>query len=375
MTTAAEPIPPRNKRFHVGTTILSGRGSLGHLGDVFTGLDARRIAVVADHGIERVGLLWQILGAAGSLPIAHTALVMPNPDVAAVESIVSSVRRAQCDAVLAIGGGSALGAAKAVAIRLNNPGPITAYEGVDRVPTPPVPTVAVPTTAGSGSEVSNALVLHEPGWPREIIVRGQGCEPRVAILDASVLRGLPRTPMIESAVDALSHAFEALWAKGRSMFTDALAVRAADTIIRVLPRALDERDDTHLQLLLDASSAANLACGNSGLGLVHALSSAPSIPLSHGHQNGALLLPVARFNAQHLDAEYRPLIARAADLFDRIGFAARFTEGELDHTHLAAMLAASSDHPFRSNNIRESTDDDVIAILHEAGVAKEETSQ
>lgn len=356
----------------VGTRVLSGLGSLARISAEIDALAARRLVVVADRGVAEVGLLDRVLAASGPLLVAGTILVDPNPDVAAVEQAAESVRAADADSVLAVGGGSGLCAAKAVAILLANPGPVTAYEGVGRVPRPPVPTVAVPTTAGSGSEVSNALVLHEAGRDREIVIRGPGCEPTLAVLDGTVLRDLPRRPMLYAALDALTHALEALWARQRTLYTDALAAAAADTILATLPHALDQRGDEDLQRLLDASCAANLACGNTGLGLVHALSSAPSVPLAHGYQNGALLPHVARFNAPVLDPTHRRYVAAVDELYDRVGFAGRFTSGELDDAALAAMLTASTAHPFRLNNARPSTDEQVSALLREAGAAHKE---
>ncbi|MEU1202728.1 iron-containing alcohol dehydrogenase [Streptomyces sp. NPDC005813] len=360
--------------FRSATTVVSGFGSLSGLPDHFAALGAERVAVIADRGVAEAGLLARVLGPDGRIPVRTTQLIAPNPDVAATEAAASAARRAGCDAVLAVGGGSALGAAKAVAIRITNDQPITAYEGSGRVTTRPAPTVAVPTTAGSGSEVSNALVLHEPGRDREIIVRGPGCEPAVALLDGAVLRDLPRTPMLYAALDALTHAMEALWARGGGTVTDALASAAADRILTVLPRALEDRDDDALQLLLEASCMANLACGNSGLGLVHALSAAPDIKLPHGYQNGALLPYVARFNEQVLATEHRPLVHRIAALYDSVGFAGRFDGGELTAHHGRAMVRATQDHPFRLNNRRPSTDEDLFSILHEAGIMNEERS-
>jgi alcohol dehydrogenase class IV len=358
--------------FQVGTKIVTGHGSVSRISAELSGVGARRVAVVADRGVADVGLLDRILAAAGAMHIVSTTLVDPDPDVAAAEQAAHDAITTRCDSVLAVGGGSGLCAAKAVAIRLTNPDPITAYEGTGRVRIRPAPTVAVPTTAGSGSEVSNALVLHEPGRDREIIVRGPGCEPTVAILDGAVLRDLPRTPMLYAALDALTHAMEALWTRGRSRFTDALAVAAADTLLDALPKALEDRDDETLQRLLDASSAANLACGSSGLGLVHALSSAPAVALPHGYQNGVLLPHVARFNRDVLDPAHRPYLEQIERLYDQVGFAGHFEASQIDEATLDLMLAASVGHPFRTNNARSSSDDELIAILREASMAHKE---
>jgi alcohol dehydrogenase class IV len=180
--------------------------------------------------------------------------------------------------------------------------------------------------------------------------------------------------MLYAALDALTHAMEALWVRGRSRFTDALAVAAADTILDALPRALEDRDDDLLQRLLEASTAANLACGSSGLGLVHALSSAPLVALPHGYQNGVLLPQVARFNREVLDPAHRHYIDDIDRLYDEVSFAGHFEASQLGRATLDRMLAASDGHPFRTNNARSSSDDELIAILRDTSVAPQEVS-
>jgi alcohol dehydrogenase class IV len=354
-------------QFTARTRVVSGLGSIDLLAGELARLGVERVAVVADAGVAQAGLLDQVVA---DVPgIAWTGTVEINPDAAACEDAATAARAAGCDGVLAVGGGSALGLGKAVAIRLANDGSILDFQGEGRVPLPPYPLVAVPTTAGSGSEVSNALVLHEPGRVREIIVRGAGCEPDVAVLDGRVLRDLPREPMLYAALDALSHACEALWAVRRSVLSDGLAEKAIRTIIEILPVALDARDDAALQRMLEASTAANLACGNTGLGLIHALSSAPAVRLPHGYQNGAMLLAVADFNAPVLDPEHRKLIAGLPDLFERVAWPGRFADGDLNCAAIRAMVSASTGHPFRTNNARPSTDRQLHQVLVASGPA------
>jgi alcohol dehydrogenase class IV len=352
-------------QFTARTRVVSGLGSIDLLAGELARVGVERIAVVADAGVAQAGLLDQVV--VGVPGIAWTGTAKINPDAAACEDAATAARAAGCDGVLAVGGGSALGLGKAVAIRLANDGSILDFQGEGRVPLPPYPLVAVPTTAGSGSEVSNALVLHEPGRVREIIVRGVGCEPDVAVLDGRVLRDLPREPMLYAALDALSHACEALWAVRRSVLSDGLAEKAIRTIIEVLPVALDARDDAALQRMLEASTAANLACGNTGLGLIHALSSAPAVRLPHGYQNGAMLLAVADFNAPVLDPEHRKLITGLPDLFQRVGWPGRFADGDLDRAAVHAMVSASTGHPFRANNAQPSTDRQLHQVLVASG--------
>ncbi|WP_091487198.1 iron-containing alcohol dehydrogenase [Microbacterium pygmaeum] len=266
-----------------------------------------------------------------------------------------------------------------MAIRLTNDAPIGAYEGVDRVPNRPAPTIAVPTTAGSGSEVSNALVLHEPGRSTELVVRGRGCEPRAAILDARLLRGLPENPLLFAALDALAHCLESLWAVGRTSFTTALALEAADRIIDLLPSAVagvasganrSGENDEVLQQLLEASSMANMACGNSGLGLVHALASAVDVTLAHGLQTGLLLPHVANFNAQTLAPPARALLPRVDALYTQLGFEASYAVASSDPVPAGVLVRATQGHPFRANNARPSSDEEVAEVALAAGATR-----
>jgi alcohol dehydrogenase class IV len=363
--------------FALPTKVITGLGSLASLPAEVARFGDRRIAVVADRGVADSGLLDRIIGGVSPARIAARILIEPDPDVAAAEHAAATARGARCGLVLAIGGGSALGAAKAVALRLTNDERIQDMEGREEVATAPAPTIAIPTTAGSGSEVSKVLVLHEPGRATELIVRVDGEEPRVAILDATVLRELPRTPMLYAGLDALSHCLDSLWSRRASFFSRALARQAAASIIELLPDAVNgavnganrgRGNDAVLQGLLEASCAANMACGNSGLALVHALSGCPEVHLPHGQQNGILLPHVAAFNDPASDDETRRLAAQLPGLYGRLGFQAAFPAETIAPHAGRSMIAASGGHQFRANNVRESSDQDVAALLSMAGV-------
>jgi alcohol dehydrogenase class IV len=365
--------------FSVCTKVVSGLGCLALLPAELEHLGARRLAVVADRGVAEAGLLDVVLQGVDASTIAATLLIDPDPDVAAAENAATAARAAQCDLVVAVGGGSALAVGKATAIRLTNDGRIDIYQGVNQVPAPPVPTVAVPTTAGSGSEVSKVLVLHEQGRTDELVVRADGCEPRVAILDGTVLRRLPRAPLLHAGLDALSHAMEAQWARRGSWVTAALGQAAAQAIIGVLPAVVAGADggangsgdnDESLQRLIEASCAANMACGNSGLTLVHALSTAPSVRLPHGLKNGILLPHVARFNEQVSAPATKSLAAAIGPLYAALSFRPVFPPSLTDTDAAHAMVAASSGHPFRANNLRESSDAELFGILEQAGLPR-----
>lgn len=361
---------PEGSQFAAPTRIVAYPGCVkAQLADELRALGADPVAVIADRGFAEAGMLEPLLEPLGGAPLPVCALIGEDPDLAEAERAAAAALEAGAGAVLAIGGGSALCAAKAAAIRLRNPPPLDAYAGSGRLPAPPAPVIAVPSTAGSGSEVSNVVVLHEPGRARQLVIRGRGYEPRIALLDGELLRTLPRRPLIAAALDALSHALEALWVHGATRFTDAMALAAADVIYDALPQVLEGGGDADegRQALIEASAMANLACGNSGLGLVHALTSAPDVHLPHGYQNGVLLPAVAAFNHVAARPEARGAIERLPALYERVDFGARFAAGEVDRAGVEAMVAAGLANPFRQNNRRLASEDDLRDMLAAAG--------
>ena len=197
------------KEFSARTRILAGLGVSLQAGAELGRRGPGPAALVCDAGVYEAGLVGPI-EAASEVELVLCPLIEPDPSVAAAEEAVRAAQEAGCRSVLAVGGGSAIVVGKVVAVRLRNPKRIDSYEGRDRVPERPAPCVAIPTTAGSGSEVSNALVLHDPDRAQHVVVRGLGLEPDVALLDGDLLRSLPRTPFIDASIDALSHALEAL---------------------------------------------------------------------------------------------------------------------------------------------------------------------
>jgi alcohol dehydrogenase class IV len=349
------------------TRVVTGLGSLAALPTELGALAVRRVLLVCDRGLLEAEGAEPVLT---SLPDRVATLLHPadpDPSPEAVEEATAAAAEAGCDAVVAIGGGSGLGLGKAVALRLANDRDIRALAGVDRAPRAPVPCLAIPTTAGSGSEVSNVLVLHDKREPLVTVVRGTGYEPAVAILDGRLLRTLPDGAMLDAGLDAFSHAIEALWARGGLSFTDALAAHAARVIAAQLPRALESRADDVLQILLEASAIANQACGASGLTLPHAIASATGLGVSHGRQTGVLLPHAAAFNAPELGTLAREAAATIEPLYRELDFTPTFRPGELDAVQAARMLAAGLASPLAGNNPRSVDGTAVRAILAAAG--------
>lgn len=361
-------IPSAIRMFSSPTQIVAGLGSSTHLGEQLSRLlPEANVACVVDEAVLESGALDAALASLPASRVLCTAPgVDPSPDD--VEQMVQLLAGLGCTAVVMAGGGSAIGAGKAVALRMTNPGHIENYFGADKAAHRPAPSVAIPTTAGSGSEVSSAIVLHDHDTERIVVLRGAGYEPDIAVLDGTLVAGLPDRPLLNAAFDALSHAVESLWAKQASVFTTALAESAAREILAVLPRVIAERRDADLQRLLEASTMANLACGPSGLALVHALAtSSGAIRLPHGYQTGILLPHVAAFNLPMLPDATRQLLADVGELYPTLNFPTRFSAGEVTAAQANAAAHAAVGSGFHANNIRDASVTDLLTIFQDAG--------
>jgi alcohol dehydrogenase class IV len=326
-------------------------------------------AVIADRGFAESGALDPLLAGLAPEWFAIVGLVNEDPGLEDVEELWIRSTEHKAGGVIAIGGGSALCAGKAVAIRQTNPAPLVQYRGRDRLLRPPSPCIAVPTTGGSGSEVSEVVVLHEPNDGPQIVIRGRGYAPVVAILDGELLASLPRRPMILAALDAFSHAYESLWSTSSTSFTDALALSAARRLRKALPLALDG-DATARQELVEASAMANYACGNAELATVHALSSAPVVHLPHGYQTGILMAHVADWMAPALTPEAAEEISHLEGCFQVIGFDPHFKASELDQAHRDAMVKAALESPLLANDPLTPDADQLARIVDRACLPK-----
>ena len=171
--------------------------------------------------------------------------------------------------------------------------------------------------------------------------------------------------MVLAALDALSHCYEALWARGATSFSDAFALAAAGSIRCSLPRALEGEAEAR-QALLEASAMANLACGSSDLAVVHALSSATAVELPHGYQNGVLLPHAVELNRAVVPPPAAAEMARLPHLYETVGFVARFADGELAPGEVDAMVVVALKSPLLANNRRPLGEADLRGMMAEA---------
>jgi len=275
-------------------------------------LGARHVLLVSGPHIEAAGWVADVennLSAAG-LRCTRFLGISPNPRTYEVEEGAELYQSAGCDAIVALGGGSPLDAAKGIGIVATNMRPIASFEGVDMVSVPGPPLVCLPTTAGSASEVSQFAILLDPDRRTKITIISKSMVPDKALIDPAMTVTMDPTLTATTGMDALTHAVEALVSNAHSSLTDLHALEAIRLIKTHLGQAVQSPEDRDARIgMLLGSLQAGLAFSNTSLGVVHAMSHSLGghLDLPHGLCN-AILLPVAvAANFASAPEQYRKL--------------------------------------------------------------------
>jgi len=305
--------------FRMPTCIHIIPGCITRLPEVLRACQISKPLLVLDKGLEatewpeKVG---EMLSEADFTPVVFDQ-VEPNPRTTTVSRATEVIWEKGLDGVLGLGGGSVLDAAKAAAMMATNEGRPEHYEGRDRFLNPPLPFVAVPTTCGTGSEVTWVSVLtHEPTRAK-ISIKGEAMFPNRAVVDADLLRTLPAPLVAATGMDALTHALEATTGTQANPASDALAEKAIALILRYLPRAVADvaGDSQAREAVMRASTLAGVAFGNADVAGVHCLSESLGglYDVPHGATNAVLRAPVMRYHGEHVTARLGSLELLAPD--------------------------------------------------------------
>ncbi len=307
-----------NFQFETTPHIVCGRGQARRLAPLLGRLGSRRAFVVTDPGLVRAGL---IDGPADALrrdgvQVTVYDRVEADPPEHVVLAAVEAARAAQADGVIGFGGGSSLDTAKLVALLAARPQPLDAIYGQQLATGPRLPLIQMPTTAGTGSEVTPTSVVSTPDHQKRGVISSL-LFPDVAVLDAELTLALPPAQTAMTGIDAMVHAIEAYTTRHRkNPISDMLAVQALQLLHGHLGRAVaDGADIEAREAMLLGSTLAGMAFANAPVAAVHALAhplgSHHHVP--HGLANALVLAPVLRFNlpaARHLYAQ----LARALQL-------------------------------------------------------------
>jgi alcohol dehydrogenase len=288
-------------KFHA-PEIVFGQGSLAEAGHCALRLGARRPFVVTDPGIVEAGWVAELerhLTAVGLRPCIWTA-VTPNPKDHEIAAGYERYAEHGGDVILAIGGGSCIDAAKGIAILSGNGGSILDYAGVDRADRPIPPLVMIPSTSGTGADVSQFCIVTDTARAMKVTIIGRGLVPDISLTDPRLLTTMPDELNAATGLDALTHGIEAYVSKAHHPLTDLHALSAVRLIGKDLERTLHVPDDVSARTgMAQASLEAGLAFTNAILGATHAMSHQVGglLDAPHGVCNGVLLPHVIRYNA------------------------------------------------------------------------------
>lgn len=361
--------------FKIPTTVTFGEGAVRQLPQIAASL-GRRPLLVTDSGLVRLPPWERVQQAWPGIPAFSE--VTPDPTVACVDALAARLRDQRHDFVVAVGGGSAMDCAKAAAALAA--GPLSSIRAVHSEGAPlgsaRLPLIAVPTTAGTGSEVTPFAVLNDPEKQVKGPIAGDVLYPVHAVVDPELTHSLPRRVTVVTGLDALSHAIEGYWSRGHQPLCDLMAIEAARLICQHLKQAAQQPDDAAARAALSyAATLAGVAFQLPKNAMVHAC----SFPLStryhlpHGAACAFTLEEAIRINAPVLGdrmaaflcgiglAAVEDLIALVREL-KRLGeIPCTLREAGIPHEDIP-QLARDSFHPLMRNNPRELTEDDLIAM-------------
>jgi alcohol dehydrogenase class IV len=370
------------------TRVVAGHHALSELGAEVAKLGHRAL-IVSDQGVRAAGLIDPVTESFKAHGISSEVYddVESNPTVENVTGALQRLKAIEAEVVIGVGGGSPMDTAKAAAVLATNGGAVVDYEGFEKLKLRPLPVITVPTTVGTGSEVTKGAVISDHQLHRKLIVVSDWMYARSAYLDPRMVRNLPASICAATALDALTHAIEGYVALGANPFSDALNVKAIEMIGRYLRPAVAGREEALHQMQIAACLAGN-GFHNAGLGLVHALASTVGghYPVHHGVTNGIILPHVMAFNliaaperfgdiARALgekvdglnvsDAAERA-VAAVHRLIRDVGMPARLRELGVKEESLPAIAAGSLSQLDRPPNPRKNTEKDLLRILQQA---------
>ncbi|MBU1208720.1 MAG: iron-containing alcohol dehydrogenase [Proteobacteria bacterium] len=283
------------------SNLIFGVGTVEKVGEKTKELGKSKALIITDKGIVGAGLLERVL-----TPLEQAGVqayifdqIEPNPRDHTVVKAFEFGKKKECELIIGLGGGSPIDAAKAVGVLMSNPGPLQDYLRGTVVKNPLPPFIAIPTTAGTGSEVTQFSVITDTERSFKTGIGSPLLMPKVAIVDPSLMESMPPSLAAATGMDALTHAIEAFVSVNSQPFSDAMALHAIRLIGTYLrPSVANGSDQEARSQMAIASTLAGVAFSNAGVGLVHAMSHplGGRFDVPHGVANAILLPFVMQFN-------------------------------------------------------------------------------
>jgi alcohol dehydrogenase class IV len=372
------------------TKVVFGVGTARDVETEMAGLGCGRALVVTDPGVRKAGLVEGVLKALGGKCAGLWEDVPQDTGVGIVNRAAAYARERGADCVISVGGGSVIDTGKGICILLTEGGSLENIEGIQLLTRPQTPHIVIPTTAGTGSEVTNMAVVLDERKGQKILIVEHFNTPRIAILDPAMTQGLPPGLTASTGMDAMTHAVEALQSLQREPIADGMAMQAIRLLHRFLPICTEDGTDLMARGQVQiAATMAGWAFGNAMVGLVHAMahSLGAIARVPHGIANGILLPHVMAFNLEEalegyaLTAEAlgvrekgmddrkaaQAAVAAVRSLLERIGHPGRLSQAGVKEEDLAKAATLSLADGAIVNNPRMVLDaQEVLAVYRAA---------
>jgi alcohol dehydrogenase len=375
--------------FNVVRRIVHGFGSLQELGAEVKRLGGSKVFVVTDPGIKAAGILdavTQVIEKSG-LPCGSFEDVEPDPKIEVVAASLAAAKAFQPDLIVGVGGGSSLDISKVTSVMLTNSGQIEDYFGMELVPNPGLPVILIPTTAGTGSEMTSIAVLSDTKNNVKKGVVSEHMFARAVLLDPELTLGLPARITAMTGMDAFVHAIESYTGRRATVFTDTLNLQAIRMIASNLRKAYSNGSNRQArEKMLYASGLAGMAFSNTQNGLDHALALAIGgrYHLPHGLLTAFICPWVMDYNLMAVPEKFvriaeafgkdvsgisevegaRLAVLAVRDLLDDVGISYKLSTYGVPQEEFPALAKATvAAVRLISNNPRDVTEDNVIRLL------------
>ncbi|AKS36048.1 iron-containing alcohol dehydrogenase [Mycolicibacterium goodii] len=332
-----DPMPTRLLKFHA-PEIVFGIDSMAEAAHAAVRLGGLRPLLVTDPGLIEAGWVDELLGHLREQCVTPQvwSAITPNPKDHEITAGHEFYRSHGCDVLIALGGGSVIDAAKGIAILSANGGDILDYAGVDKATMPIPPLVVLPSTSGTGADVSQFCIVTDTTRNTKITILGRALVPDLTVIDPRLLTTMPEWLNAATGLDALTHGIEAFVSLGHNQLTDHHALRSVVMVTENLVTTIERPKEMPARVLMaQAALEAGLAFTNAILGAAHAMSHQVGglLDLPHGVINGVLLPHVVRFNAEADPAPFATIASylgiadkRAPELESALALADRLQE-------------------------------------------------
>lgn len=379
-------------KFVLNETSYFGKGSREVLPEELQKRGFKKVLLVTDNALVKVGVVGKVTDVLEKANIEYTIYddVKPNPTIANVLGGVEKCKEYGADVIVAVGGGSAIDAAKGVSILMTNPDrTLQSLNGVSNTINKGMPLIALPTTHGTAAEVTINYVITDEEREIKMVCVDPNDIPQLAIIDSELMSTLPKATAAATGMDALTHAVEGYITKGHNVMADMFHMEAIKLIFKYLPAAVNEKDDEAIEMMGLAQYIAGMGFSNVGLGIVHSMAHqlGAVYDTPHGLANAIILPTVMRFNGEVCADRFREILVNigrpdAANLNDQdvintfvwmitelsksVGITQTVKDTGCKEEDIEMLAEKAMEDPCMPGNPREVTKEDFIRLYKEA---------